>query len=269
MPITSHETCTLKEIHQSLHLSPDSLPTALDSLPSRLNFTGVLIAYEELQLVGWKKEVLMTLSEGGIETLKVSMWLCHENPRGLQFSNLGEILGRILHIKHVHVQSFDYTGGEELQFYGEISPFDPRMHVILTPVVSGGAFVRFKYHSKPYPVNDSISLIPKRLQSKHSVSYYPLLPRDVIVMEQIQGNTYTYHMCLVNQITFNPARNPFQRFINHIQSDAFDCIFRRRMLRVSARWLRSYEQQSEWEQRQQQKSIQLVDLLTQISLKTD
>ena len=268
MPIKSHETCTLREIHTSLHLCPNSLPTALSELPRRLNFTGILIAYEELQLVGWKKEVLMTISEGGLETLKMSMWLCHENPRGLKFDSLSEILGRLIHVKHVRIQSFDFTDGKELQFYGEIEPCDPTMHVILTPVVSGGAFVRFKYHAKPYPVNDSISLIPKKLQSKHSVSFYPLLPSDVAVMKQVQGNTFTYHMCLVKHITFTPPRNAFQRFINHLLSEEYDCNQRKRLLRISSRWLRSYEQQSDWEQRQLKKSEQLVDLLSQITLNT-
>ena len=248
--INKNEVCTLRRIHKELHLCPDSLPTALDKLPRSLHFTGILIDYEELQLVGWKREVLITLSEGGIETLKVSMWLSHENPKGLRFNDIYEILGRVVHVKHVRLQSFDFTQKTELQFYGEIKPPEPSMHTILVPVVSGGAFVRFQFQGKPYPVNDTISLIPKRLQDKRATSLYPILPSDTEHMLRFQGVSRTYHTCLSNKITFNPCVNPFQNFINRLQSEELEPVKRRRLVRISDRWVRSYHQQLDWELRQ-------------------
>ena len=248
--IDKNEICSLKRIHEELHLAPDSLPTAIDKLPKLMNFTGMLIDYQELQLVGWKREVILTLTEGGIETLKISMWLSHENPIGLKFGDIHDILGRIIHVRHVRLQAFDFTNETELQFYGELKPPEPALHTILVPVVSGGAFVRFQYQGKPYMINDAISMIPKRLQGKNSVAFYPILLPDKKHMERVQGISRTYHTCLSNNITFTPAVNQFQKFINRIFAEDFDQFKRRRLLRISNRWLRSYQQQLDWELRQ-------------------
>ena len=261
--IRKNEICSLKKIHEELHICPDSLPTALDKLPKALHFTGILIGYEELQLVGWKREVLITLSEGGIETLKVSMWLSHENPIGLRYNDIYDILGRTVHIRHVQLQAFDFTQTTELQFYGEIKPPEPSMHTILVPVVSGGAFIRFNYHEKPYPINDSISMIPKRLQEKRAVTFYPILQPDILHMKRFQGLVRTYHTCLCNDITFTPCVNPFQRFINHVLSKDFEAMKKRRLVRISQRWLRSYHQQLDWELRQKRLQAEKLEVIEQ------
>ena len=160
MKFTAGEVVLLKDLHEKLNLSQSSLPTSLGSLPARLNFIGLLISYEELQLVSWQKEVIMTITDGGIETLKISMWLNHDNPVGIRFGNKEEILGRIIYLKNVCIKSFDFTNPKELQFYGEMNPPRPDLHTILFPIISGSSFAHFETSGRPFQVNAEISVIP-------------------------------------------------------------------------------------------------------------
>ena len=245
MRLESNNCYSLCKLHKQLNLSQSSLPTAIDHLPSRLNFTGVVIDYQELQLVGWKKEILITLSEGCIETIKLSMWLTHENPIGLKIQTRDDMIGQIVHVRHVHVTSFDFTAAHELQFYGEIRPNHPGLHTIYVLVSSGGASARFEYRKQPFLINSLTSLIPKQLQEKRISTYYPLLPDDEMVITRVSNIAKTFHYCLAKNITFPTAANPFQLFLTHFHLR--DDHHYRRMLRNSKRWVLSYEQQRDWE----------------------
>ena len=175
-PISCGSSVTLSQLHQKLNLSQSSLPSSLSGLPSRLNFIGVITSYAEISLVAWQKEVLFTIIDSsGVETLKISMWLNHENPIGLRFVHLEDIIGRVAFFKNVCIKSFDYTDPTNLQFYGEMNPPSVSMHTIILPVLSGEAYVRFIKVGTPFRVDSSFSLIPKILQKKHVAFQFPLL----------------------------------------------------------------------------------------------
>ena len=201
----------------------------------------MIIHYEELQLVGWKKEVLITISEGCIETLKVSMWLCHENPIGLRFNTKKDVIGQLVHLKHVRILSFDYTSHAELQFYGEIRPSTPQEHILLILIASGSNYSRFKRQNIPFPVHEVMSVKPSDNQT---CNLYPCDSTDVLLMQKLSGILFTFHHCISKNITFSEERNPFQQFINHyLQQEPSLHWYRRRS---SARWIRSYEQQEDY-----------------------
>ena len=242
------QSCSLTQIHHQLNLSQSSLASSLDHLPNMLNFTGIVTDYRELQLVQWQKEVLITISEGDIETLQVSMWLNHENPVGLRIRNKYDLIGQLVHLRNVHVTSFDYTNPANLQFYGEMRPEKPEHHTILVLVTSGASLVRFRTHSTPFRVNNIISLVPKVIADKRSCKFYPLLPEDHHLMKQISGIIYTFQHCISLSIKFTPPRNPFQAFINEML--ALETSILQSKIYYSHRWIRSYLQQAEWENKQ-------------------
>ena len=248
--ISNNSTIGLGQLHAKLDLTQSSLPSALNGLPSAVNFTGMIIEYKEVQLVKWKKEIIFKITEGGIETLTVSMWLSHENPRGLQISCAEDILGRIVHVRHVQVQSFDFTNPCELNFYGEIRPSAINMHVILVPIISGAAYVRYTMNKKQLMINDQISIIPKKLVAKAAMTKYPIFTEDYRVLSSAIGTISTLHHCIYNGIRFNQCRNQFQVFINQQikKANSQSALFRR-----SKYWVTSYEQQREWEQKCKEK----------------
>ena len=238
---TSYSLCRL---HSSLNLSQSSLASSIGHLPESLSFTGMIIGYEELQLVGWKKEVLITISEGCIETLKVSMWINHENPIGLRYRTKKDVYGQMIHLQDVQVQSFDYTNPRELQFYGEIRPKDLSQHVLLVLITSGTSCSQFKHLQTPFKVHEVMSVFPPAPHTVPAFTSYPTNARDLKLMQKIYGLVATYHYCISKKISFVEERNPFQRFINLIlQYDPEISDYRRR---ASQRWIRSFEQQEEW-----------------------
>ena len=240
-------TICLQKLHEKLHLSQSSLPSSLTGLPDRLNFVGMVMYYAEIQLVSWQKEIIFVISQGSIESLKISMWLNHKNPLGLRFAEREPIIGRMVYFKNVKITSFDFTCADELQFYGEMNPPSPTFHTILVPVISGGSFVKYKAQHCPFKVNDLISLIPKQLIGKRSTLFYPLLPEDYEALDAVIGLLFTFAECIVKNITFRPVLNPFQAFVNsqlaqinsQTQSDG------RKIRRRCQHWLASYYQQSE------------------------
>lgn len=255
MQLQPGTTVSLQSLHEKLHLSQSSLPSSLSGLPDRLNFIGMVIYYAEIQLVSWQKEVIFIITQGSIESLKISMWLNHENPVGLRFAEREPILGRLVYFKNVRISSFDFTCANELQFYGEMNPPTPFMHTILVPVVSGGVYVKYKKRRTPFLVNDLISLIPKPLVGKRSTTIYPLLSEDYKAMDEIMGLLVTFAECLVQNIYFSPPKNPFQTFMNSlndlqkIDTQNEGAKIRRRC----RRWLLSYQQTLEWFAKQQQR----------------
>ena len=238
---TSYSLCRL---HSSLNLSQSSLASSISHLPDHLSFTGMIIEYEELQLVGWKKEILITISEGCIETLKVSMWVNHENPIGLRYRTKKDVYGQMIHLQDVQIRSFDYTNPRELQFYGEIRPTEPSQHTLLVLIASGISCSNFKHLQTPFKVHDVMSVIPSDSATSPTSGSYPTSARDLKLMQKIYGLVATFHYCISKKITFTEERNPFQRFINLIlQYDPDQSDYRRR---ASERWIRSFEQQEEW-----------------------
>lgn len=211
---TSYSLCHL---HKKLNLSQSSLSNSITNLPDQMNFTGIVTHYEELQFVGWQKEVLLTLSEGCIETLRVSMWLNHENPVGLQVKSSSDVVGKIIHIRHVRITGFDYSSSAELQFYGEVQIGLLQRSLMLILVASGGSLARQIHRKKPVAVNNLISSIPKRLQYKNSTMQFPMMPDDHLTLQKPFMSLKTYHYCISNCITFSKAVNPFQDFINVMQ----------------------------------------------------
>ena len=245
MRLQRNSCYSLCQIHKKLDLSQSSLASSIDNLPDQLNFTGIVTQYEELQFVGWQKEVILTLSEGCIETLRVTMWLNHQNPVGLTVNSQTDIVGKLVHLKHVRVTGFDFSDQKELQFYGRILPCTFSRSIILVLVASGGSAARFFHRQTPIAVNGFISSVPKALQFKNSTSYYPLLPDDQLTLSKPLSSLKTFHYCVSNEITFAEPRNPFQVFINMSQMQDLPHFARKR--HYSQRWVRSYEQQSEWE----------------------
>ena len=263
MKFTAGDVVLLKDLHKKLNLSQSSLPTSLGSLPTRLNFIGLLISYEEIQMVSWQKEVIMVLTDGGIETLKISMWLNHDNPLGIRFTQKDEILGRIIYLKNVCIKSFDFTSSTELQFYGEMNPPRPEMHTILFPIISGSSFAHFETTGRPFQVNAEMSLIPKQLMGKRAVCLFPLLPCDHAALKQSIETMRIYVTCVAKNIQFGTAINALQEFINIQNSKpAFGEVplnstqmtitkLRRRF----KNWLLSYEQTIDWLRRTRAKRM--------------
>ena len=236
------------QLHKQLNLSQSSLASSICNLPDQMNFTGIVTHYEELQLVEWQKEVLITITEGCIETLRVSMWLNQDNPIGLQINSPSEIIGKLIHIKNVHITGFDYSQSTELQFSGEVQINSLKRSIILVMVASGGSLARFVHRGKPLAINYLISSIPRVLQTKNSTMQYPLLPEDLLVIPKPLLSLKTYHYCISNHITFGKPLNPFQEFINIMQMQDTEELSKLR--RYSQRWVRSFEQQNEWEMKQ-------------------
>ena len=240
-------TVGLGQLHKKLDLSQSSLPSSLTGLPTRLNFFGMVISYAEIQLVPWQKEIIFVITEGSVETLKISMWLNHENPTGLRFDDKEPIEGRMVYFKNVHITSFDYTNPNELQFYGTMNPPTPFMHTILVPVISGGAYQRYKVHAEPFRVNTLVSMIPKTIAGKRSVSVYPVLPEDKSATSRVIGMLLTLSECLVQKITFVPERNSFQQFIN--LQNSCSSPKNQKIRRRCRHWLTSYYQNADLSQR--------------------
>lgn len=236
------KTYSLCQIHTRLHLSQSSLASSIDHLPISLSFVGLIIGYEELQLVPWKKEVILTISEGCIETLRVSMWVDHENPVGLRYQTKKEVIGQFVHLHNVHIRSFDFTSSKELQFYGEIRPDDPRNHAITILIVSGASYVKYIRERQPFRLHQVMSVIPK---SKNlAKELFPLQYSDIRLMDKICGVVSTYHHCIAKQITFVNEKNPFQKFINQqLQCEEDIRGYRKR---ASSLWVTSYNQQNDW-----------------------
>ena len=242
--LENKKSYSLCDLHSKLNLSQSSLASSIEHLPEYLNFTGMIIHYEELQLVGWKKEVLITLSEGCIETLKVSMWLNHSNPVGLRFRSKHDLIGQMLHLQDVNITGFDFTSQNELQFYGEIRPSDPTAHLLMILVSSGASYSRFHHNKTPFKVHTLMSIIPKCMANEPSTQFYPTNSTDKRLMSKMYGLLNTFHHCIAKNITFSEVKNPFQRFINSIlQNDSTNSGFH---IRTSRRWLRSKEQQDTW-----------------------
>ena len=237
-----NETYSLCQLHTKLNLSQSSLASSISNLPNALGFMGIIIDYEELQFVQWKKEVLLTISEGCIETLKVSMWLNHENPIGLRYQTKKDVLGQFIHIKHVHITSFDFTNPSELQFYGEIRPEKSSDHQLMIIIVSGASYLQYMETGKPFRVHPVMSLLPQHLTDQES-QLFPLQSFDKILMTKLCGMVSTYHHCISKTIHFSPAKNPFQLFINRMLENQ-----KLRQIRISAstRWVTSYNQQRDW-----------------------
>ena len=237
------KTYSLCQIHTRLHLSQSSLASSIDHLPTSLSFMGMIIDYEELQLVPWKKEVILTISEGCIETLKVSMWVNQENPVGLRYRTKKEVIGQFVHLSHVHIKSFDFTDLTELQFYGEIRPEDPADHTLMILIVSGASYVKYIQERQPFRLHSVMSLLPQNSDVSRE-KLFPLQCSDVLLMNKLCGVVSTYHHCIAKQITFHPEMNPFQRFINQqLNHNSENRTFR---ISSSFRWLTSYNQQKDW-----------------------
>ena len=257
MRLQRNTSFSLCQLHKQLNLSQSSLASSIGNLPDQMHFTGIVTHYEELQFVGWQKEVIITICEGCIETLRISMWLNQENPIGLQISSPSEIIGKLIHIKNVHITGFDFSNSTELQFNGEVRASFLKRSVMLILVASGGSLARFAHRAKPLAVNYLISSIPKRLQAKNSTMQYPLLPEDHSVLQKPLLSLKTYHYCIAQRITFGSPLNPFQEFINIMQLQDDEDLSRSR--RYSQRWVRSYEQQNEWELKQKCKRMEIIN----------
>ena len=259
MPLESGTTVSLSQLHEKLNLSQSSLPSSLAGLPSRLNFIGMVISYTEIRLVQWQKEVIFVITEGSIETLKISMWLNHENPLGLRFAEKEPLEGRLVYFKNVHITAFDYTDPTELQFYGTMNPPNPFMHTILVPVISGGACQKFIMQKEPFQVNTLVSLIPRSLQGKRSVCIYPLLTEDYVAVTKIIGLMVTFAECVVQKINFIQERNSFQQFINlqthQTATMSLDNTKKQKIYRRCKQWLTSYYQYADWYQRCSKKTL--------------
>ena len=260
--IPNNSTVSLTQLHSKLDLTQSSLQSALNDLPNAVNVTGMVIEYKEVQLVKWKKEVIIKITEGNLETLTMSMWLSHENPRGLLINSADDILGRIVHVRHVQVQSFDFTNSDELNFYGEIRPSTVNMHVILVPIISGAAFVRFTMNKKQLTINDQISVIPKKLIAKAAMCKYPIFAEDFRVLHDVIGTISTLHHCIFNRIQFMECKNRFQAFINQQikKAETQSALYRR-----SKYWVTSYEQQKEWELKRREK-MEMVKAMEKLKL---
>ena len=249
--ITPCSTVTLEMVKAQLEHSQSSIPSSLDHLPSRLNFVGIITSYAEIQLVPWKKEVLMTIIDGSQPcSLKISMWVDHDNPIGIRSNT--NIIGRFAYFKNVHLTSFDFTSPTELQFYGEMNPPNPFMHTILFPVISGGSYARYFHYQKPFVVDQIASLIPKTLLSKKAVTFFPLLSEDHQIMHKILPVYFRYVCCISKRISFGLELNPFQSFINSQQRLLQEPVLtheRPRRYKHNS-WLTSYGQTIQWLSRQ-------------------
>ena len=260
MIFANGDTVLLRDLHKKLDLSQSSLPTSLFNLPSQLNFAGILISYEEIQMVGWQKEVLFTISDGGIETLKISMWLNEENPIGFRFGDQDELLGRYVFAKNVHIKSFDFTDPTELQFYGEMNPPQPSMHTILLPIMSGSSFAHYEHNQKPFAINEVMSVIPKVLEGKRAVSQYPTLISPAKVTAAALESVRVYVTCIAKDIQFGKPSNAFQRFINQQNSrpNFSERATKKSITTLRRRyrnWLTSYDQTRDWIARTSNKAM--------------
>ena len=242
MPVLrEHESTTLCQLHTKLGLSQSSLASSITNLPESLNFTGMIIHYEELQMVGWKKEVLITISEGCIETLKVSLWISHEHSLGQLYKTKKDIVGQMIHLQKVRIISFDFTTSNNLQFYGEIPPLQQCEHALFILVTSGSNYSRYKRQEAPFPAHNLLSGKPS---DRPICNLYPCNQSDVRIMRKISGVVFTFHHCISKNITFCEEKNPFQQFVNRYLEQESDLHWYRR--RLSSRWLRSYEQQEDY-----------------------
>ena len=260
MKFSNGDTILLRDLHRKLNLSQSSLPTSIYNLPNRLSFAGIMISYEEVQMVSWQKEVIFTITDGGIETLKISMWLNQENPIGFRFGSKDEILGRYIYVKNVSIKSFDYTEPTELQFYGEMNPPCPTMHTVLFPIMSGSSFAHYENSQRSFAINDEMSIIPKRLKGKRAVSYYPtsILPSETTAasLESVR----IYITCVAKDIHFGNPKNALQKFINQQNSRPVFSKSNGQMSITTLRrryrnWLISYDQTKDWIMRTSKNSI--------------
>ena len=263
MIFANGDTVTLRDLHKKLNLSQSSLPTSVGNLPERLHFAGLLISYDEIQLVSWKKEIIFTITDGDIETLKISMWLNNENPVGFRFNHRDELLGHLIFAKNVQIKSFDFTDPTDLQFYGEMNPPEPSMHTILFPIISGGSFAHYENSQRPFNVNDVMSIIPRRLAGKRSVSTYPTIISPPDVTAKSLETVRIYVTCIAKDIQFGHPRNSLQKFINMqnsrpvfsqqpVDSKALSITTLRRRYRA---WLLSYDQTKDWIRRQTTRQV--------------
>merc|ERR1712131_525426 len=86
-----------------------------EEVPDKLNFIGLITHYEVEQKVQWQKEIIITISQGGDEVLKVSYLANQDDPSQTNFNGVNP-KGKVIFLKRVTITDYDFTNGNEFLF---------------------------------------------------------------------------------------------------------------------------------------------------------
>ena len=150
---------------------------------------GIVMHYNEYKLVGWKSEVILTISDGKNCLCDISFWRNHEDHKTCELSDqpYKYIKGKIVMIRRVKILALKESNKESITYDAVIenSLYQPRHLLVLkTPLSRVKAFLSENVRLQ---VDQNRSIIPAFIRGKTASMYFPNFPdeyrvtRDVLV----------------------------------------------------------------------------------------
>ena len=162
----------------------------------KFDIIGVLLHVQNIRLVGWKEEEIISLSNGKNVLLDVSFWKTHEEPKGTNSNGDDSYKGRIILVKNVEILNVIEKREDRFQLYGSIKvdPYQKR-HIIFL-IMNDCDIKKFEENLSPFRIDDARSIIPDYVKGKRAGKFFPILEADFKAVKQVLTHHKWYKKCL-------------------------------------------------------------------------
>ena len=139
-------------------------------LPKSISLIGLILQVQRIRLVGWKEEVIITLSDVKDTRLEISFWKNHDAPRFGNFDDLSVFKGKIVLIKRIFVRSHELINGIRTYY-----SFIPQGHSRWIQILDDDAtnINKFVFEGSPLKTDPLLSEIPENAMDKKAGKQFP------------------------------------------------------------------------------------------------
>ena len=151
-------------------------------LPKSISLLGLVMQVKSIKMVGWKEEIILTLSNACDTCIEISFWKNHDAPKFANVNDLSLFKGGIALIKRVQVKTHDYMDGYRT-YYSEVLQRSPRWVQIL--IVDASHIENFLSENQPLKTDLYLSDIPKNAANKTAGKQFPNWDMEKCILKTV------------------------------------------------------------------------------------
>ena len=180
---------TVKDIGE---LCPSKVkrPVRDGCLPGKISVIGIIMQVKKIKLVGWKEEILFTLSDTENVLVTISSWNDHTKPNLAKVFDASCYKGKIVVVKRVWIMSQEISSSHR-EFYGEIDSDLPRSVLVLN--INTTSYSNYIRHGEPFCIDANLSDIPLKAQRKSAGLVFPIWEDEKNALNEIIWHIVKFH----------------------------------------------------------------------------
>ena len=201
-------------------------------LPRMVTVIGLIMEVRKIRLVGWKEEVIVTLTDAENALLDVSSWNTHESPNFAKSADMLVYKGKIAIIKRVNILCQE-TDEYHRRFYGEINGKLPRSILVLN--IDASNYTNFMEKKEPFEINQHLSDVPVFSRKKRAGLVFPIWSDEMEAMEDVIHHVPKFYDAsnLTNYGNFfELQKSGFHDWLKSERKDFYESEIRKKALKV-------------------------------------